>query len=171
MLSAIIANIVVTKNQPKPACFKAAKATLFSIRDELGVVVEEVRDSKVVTAAQDESKVADIPERCKPCDAIASGITRSNFVPPPLPVAASVIPFLYRIFSTIRKAGQTLLLSQKRYTLNKNPILPSSVLWSVSVMRRYIYPSPRWHAFSFPYRWLPNEMKGEKPCANIRGFL
>jgi hypothetical protein len=66
MLSAIIANIVVTKNQPKPECCNAAKATFLSIREESGVVVELLRDSKVVTAECDESKVADIPEWCKP---------------------------------------------------------------------------------------------------------
>ena len=56
--------MVVTKNQPKPACFKAAKAT-FLLFCDTGIVVEELGDSKVANCESDESKLADNPERCK----------------------------------------------------------------------------------------------------------
>ena len=51
MLSAIMASIVATKNQPKSWCFKAAKATAL-LFDDTGFVVEELGDSKVATAKQ-----------------------------------------------------------------------------------------------------------------------
>jgi hypothetical protein len=50
MLSAIIASIVVTKNQPKLGCFNAAKATFLLIGGKDAGAVEGLRDSNVVTA-------------------------------------------------------------------------------------------------------------------------
>jgi hypothetical protein len=39
MLSAIMANMVATKNQPKSRCFNAAKAIFLPIREGFGVDV------------------------------------------------------------------------------------------------------------------------------------
>jgi hypothetical protein len=46
-----MANIVVTKNQPNPRCFNAAKATALSLGEVFVVVVE--RGSKAATVMRE----------------------------------------------------------------------------------------------------------------------